>query len=580
MTPSSIQLELPKEHALNKLYYLRVEQSGGLPLPHLLLEGREDLSQEEIKRELNRLENMVTSASDARLEQISHPAASASGMPPLEVNALSSETDDSREEALKTDAPAEEGKIREEENHVFTDINSDHPEDADPLTADLDALPLVFIAADHLAAWIMVLPPVGKGKELNMKILDHALESEGVTFGIDEDLLQRLPQEKERYFNLFLIAKGNHAADGKDGYIVDYFSRSMEKKFTVDEHDRVDYTSLNLVQNVSKGEAICQAVPPTQGVPGRTVYDQEIPAKDGKPVQLPKGRNTEISEDGSQLLAMQDGHVQFSGRSFQVRSVLEIPGNVDYSTGNINYVGDVHIRGNVCSGFSVRAMGNVTVDGVVEAGTIEAGGDLIVARGVVGNSQAVVRAHHSIYAKYLENSVAHARENLHADCIVNSDVYSDGEIQVNTGRGIIIGGKVRAARTVCAKVIGSKTEAATAISLGAQPCANFERELLELNIEKLMKELEQVERQPDSPARTKRLGKIRLDTSVERMKLNQLDKELAAQQDEDEKPESWRMECDIAYPGIVLTMGNVTMNLTDETWKCNAKLVDGEIRLS
>ncbi len=61
---------------------------------------------------------------------------------------------------------------------------------------------------------------------------------------------------------------------------------------------------LNLVQNINKGEVICQQFRPVEGVPGRTVLDQEIPCKTGKEVRLPKGRNTEISEDGTQLLAV------------------------------------------------------------------------------------------------------------------------------------------------------------------------------------------------------------------------------------------------------------------------------------
>ena len=126
----------------------------------------------------------------------------------------------------------------------------------------------------------------------------------------------------------------------------------MKKKYEADEHGRVDYFHLNLVQNVEKGQPICQIVPPVEGIPGRNVLDEEIPCKEGKMPVLPKGRNTEASEDGMQLLAVKAGRVEFSGRSFLVKSVLEIGGNVDFSTGNINFVGDVHIHGDVSSGNS------------------------------------------------------------------------------------------------------------------------------------------------------------------------------------------------------------------------------------
>ena len=66
--------------------------------------------------------------------------------------------------------------------------------------------------------------------------------------------------------------------------------------------------------------------------------------------------------------------------------MLDIPGNVDFSTGSINFLGDINIKGDVLSGFTVRAMGNIHVDGVIEAGSaVEAGGDLVVVKGILGD---------------------------------------------------------------------------------------------------------------------------------------------------------------------------------------------------
>ena len=94
------------------------------------------------------------------------------------------------------------------------------------------------------------------------------------------------------------------------------------------------------------------------------MLDTEIPAKSGKSVPLPKGRNTEITEDGDTLIASMPGHVEFSGSTFQVKPVLDIDGDVDFSTGNIKFVGDVNIKGDVLSGFTVRSAGNIQVGGV------------------------------------------------------------------------------------------------------------------------------------------------------------------------------------------------------------------------
>lgn len=541
------QLIFPEDHALNQLFQLRREQAGELPYPELLLEGCENMPMEELGRELDRLDAELTSIAVSRLKEATPPPA------------LPEETDGVEEEKRM------DGEESEEPEEI--------PE------PELDALPVVFVAGDKMRAWIMVFPPVGQGREADGEMLEKALKEKGVAFGVKEEGLKEFLKRPERYFRLFQAAEGREVVQGKDGYIVDFFSRIDKRQIEVDEFDRVDYTSLNLVQSAAEGDVICEAVPPTNAVPGRTVLDKEIPGRDGKAAALPKGRNTEISEDGSKLLASTSGRVEFSGRSFQIKSMLDVEGNVDYSTGNINFLGDVHIRGDVCSGFFVRSVGNITVDGVVEAGTVEAGGDLIVAKGIVGNKETIVRSHHNIYTKYLDNGIVHVRENLYTDSILHSEVYCDGEIQVISGRGTIVGGTVRAAKGINAKVVGNRSESTTNVMLGGQPCADFERELLLENIADLEEEMETLERQPESPARTKRMNKVRLDLSVDKMKLGQFNKDMEKAEKKQEVLVKSRLKCGIAYPGTVLTIGEETLHLTQETSSCDGRLVNGEIRL-
>ena len=541
------ELKLPMEHALNQLYDLREEQAGALPAPRLRLEGGEDMSEERLERELERLYTKITDKADARLKK-AVPADSKTALGKMGL--------------LAEEEPLSEGEEKPE---------------APPI--ELDALPFIFISADKLTAWLMVFPPVGRGKEINKELLEQSLKGSGVAFGVDTELLDRLPGDRERYFRLFRAAKGRPAVQGKDGYVVDYFERSIKRQVSVDEHDRVDYASLNLVQSAEEGAVICEAFPPTKAVSGRTVLNQEIPGKDGKAATLPKGQNTEISKDGTKLLASKTGRVEFGGRAFQVKPTMNIEKNVDYSTGNINFVGDVHICGDVLSGFQVKSMGNITVDGVVEAGTVEAGGDLVIAKGIVGDQEAVIRAGRNVYSKYLEHGIVHARGNVITDCILHSDVYCDGEIQVTSGRGVIVGGRIRAARGIKANAVGTRSGSPTTVVLGGQPCADFDRKLLIQSIEDMEQEMVKLERQPDSPDKARRMGKIRLDLSVNRMKLGQFDKEKEKIEEKLEEQGGCRMKCGILYSGVTLTIGKETLQVSLEVSSCNARLVEGEIRL-
>jgi len=390
----------------------------------------------------------------------------------------------------------------------------------------LDAEVQVFVTTDRMLAWLLIYPPFNGGENVNVNMIQTALEHFRVRYGVNEEILEQIPDLPERYFSLIPIAFGEPPVHGKDGYVIDLFSRSPVRTLKEDEEGRIDYSAVETFQNVKKGEVVCRIIPPTPCVNGRSVADTAVPAKQGKPATVPKGRNTEMSEEGDALIASRDGHVEFSGRSFQVKPVLDIGGNVDFSTGNIKCLGDVHIHGDVTSGFTVRATGNVTVDGVVEACTIEAGGDLLVRKGVQGNKQAVVRAHRSIFAKYLESCNVYARENLEAECIISCDVYSDGAVTIRSGRGAIIGGQVRAAQMVSANIVGARSGCRTSISLGGRPCEEFERETLQRELKEMEAELPKVERQPDSPAKLRQLSKLRVMISANKMKLKQFDKEL------------------------------------------------------
>ncbi|MCI9027733.1 MAG: DUF342 domain-containing protein [Lawsonibacter sp.] len=526
-------LELPAEHPINRLYDQRRKEHGYLPSPRICLDEDGVLPEEMVLKERNRLQTILKGACLARMKE-------ARG----------------KDQVKKKKEEAQEGP---------------------PV---LEAKPFFFLSADKLFAWMIVFPPVGEGAELTRELIYQAMITQGISYGVNTKLVDRLPRDDRRYFTLFLVAKGKPAFDGKNGNIVDNFPRVIERILEVDEYDQVDYTALNLIRNVKQGQEICRLIKPTEGEPGRTVLDQEVPAKSGKSVPLPQGKNTEISEDGLSLLASIAGHVEFSGRSFQVKPVMDIPGNVDFSTGNITFLGDVNVHGDVLSGFSVRAMGNIHVDGAIEAGcTVEAGGDLVVVKGILGDGSTVVRAQRCVFSKYVENSTIYVRENLQTDCIINGNVYCDGEVQVRSGRGCIMGGRVWAAKLVSAQSVGSQSECKTAIALGGLPCTNFEREVVAQELRELEIEMEKLEAQLDSPVKASLLGKLRMKLSVSELKLRQMEDDLMDIKLELNEKNDGRLECGIAYPGTELTFGDEVLRLRQESRQCIAKLLYGEIVL-
>jgi hypothetical protein len=430
----------------------------------------------------------------------------------------------------------------------------------------LDAACKVYVSKFAMVAWAFIFPPSSPEGKLPLDEVGEALEASGVTSGVDSTAVLRLAKE-DVFFELVPLACGTPPVQGSDGKVVEYYAREVTHDIKVDENGVADYRSTNYVQVIEKDTVICDIVPPVEGQPGVRVDGKLVEPKKVHPVKAPIGPNTTLSEDGTQLLAGIDGHLIYNNGAFQIRPLLDVQGDVDYSTGNIDYRGDVHIHGDVRENFFVRATGTVTVDGTVEAANIEAGGDLIVSSGVLGDNRATIKSGGCIRVKYLESCVAYAAQGVYADCIVSSHVYSDDIISVTTGRGTIIGGTMTAARMIKARMIGSQANMKTALVLGELPYVQeklrngradlktVRQELKELN-----KELEFLEEQQGLEGMSERLAKTRLRRSVLCMKESQLRKRQGEEREMEADLSRCRLEADTIYPVT-------TLKISEDTWK-------------
>jgi len=488
-------VQLSSDHPLQQLYQMRRKEAGSLPAPRVCIDEDGVLPEDFVRQEKARLETALRRMCSTRLKVLRG----------------SSNNKPKPKKGEEADAKAE----------VKPDA--------------VDALPWFFLSNDKIYAWVLVFPPNSEGKELSRELLLRAMDEAGISFGVDYRLIDRLSHDDSRYFNLFLLAKGKPAFDGRNGNIVDYVPRVIERVLQTDEYDQVDYAALNLIHNVEEGQELCRVIRPTEGEPGRTVLDQEIPAKSGKDVPLP------------------------------------------FSTGNIKFLGDVNIQGDVLTGFTVRAMGSIWVGGVVEAGsTVEAGGDLTVVKGILGDGTTSIRSHRCVFSKYVENATICARENLQTDAIINGSIYCDGQVVVRSGRGSIIGGRIWAAQKVTATSVGAKSECRTSIALGGLPCTNFELELAKRELKDLEIEKEKLECMLDSPVKTSILAKLGMKLSAAELKVEQLEEDLLGS-DEPGKKNEGRLECSTAHPGTEISFGEETVRLRQENQQCIVKMVNGEI---
>ena len=450
----------------------------------------------------------------------------------------------------------------------------------------MDAEPHVYLSKDKMLAWLFIFPPVGEGGKLTLESISNALRDQNVVSGLDSGAMVRAFEEK-RLFTLLPVAVGTPPVQGKNGTVIEHFAREMPFEVKIDEHGFADYRQSNYIVQVLKDEILCDIVAPEEGRAGLRVDGQVVDPKPVHAAKVPRGTNTSISEDGKFLHSTMDGHLEYKNNAFHVRPVIVIDGDVDYNVGSINFTGDVHIKGDVREGFTVSATGSVTVDGLVEATTVEAGGDMLIGRGVVGDNRALLRSYGTVRVKYLENCVVYASRGIYADCIMNSQIFSDGLIDVTSGRGSIIGGALTAANKIKAKMIGAESGRRTDLTLGILPCVENELQDIKNDIlatrkegENLDRQLENLEAQQGLEGSDPRLAKARMRKSVLQMKEKKLLKRRAELEPMEVDHAHCKLEGEEIFPITTLTLGAAVWTATETKRRCKVRLdsVDGTLK--
>ena len=350
--------------------------------------------------------------------------------------------------------------------------------------------PIVQITADGMEAYIMLVTP-DDGGEYTVESLQKALDERGVKYGIDELALKELADEK-KYGLETLIARGTEAVDGKDGYYDYNFNCNFDKKPLIKPDGTVDYWSVKSIESVVQDQVIAEYHPCVEGTDGKTVTGKPIPAKRGRE-QLPlKGKGFERRDDNT-YVALMSGKIETQNDRVVILPVHELSGNADLSSGNIDFHGDVVIHGSVESGVIVKASGTITVDGIVEACTLEAGKDIILRSGMLGGNKASVKTKGSITAKFFEFTRIECAGDIRADVLMDCQVQCFGKIIMNGKRGSIIGGHTHGVCGIEVTTLGNDAEKKTVIMAGASPEEYAKLKQLEKTIQELSQGLVQID---------------------------------------------------------------------------------------
>lgn len=434
-------------------------------------------------------------------------------------------------------------------------------------------------------AFMTIEPPENGGLEMTLDKALAAVAEKGISFGLMKKEIETAVKEK-RYGENICIARWKPPVDGEDGKIEYYFRRDSTIKPTEDEHGKVDFKNLGLVRNIYKGTAIAKITLPTQGTPGTDIMGKNVTQKVGIAAKFTVGKGTELVNDGTEIVATLDGNLVYSSGAFSVEETLVIRGDVDVSSGNIDFIGDVIIKGNVLEGFAVTSKKNVSINGSVTNGTITAEGNITVKLGSINST--LHSEHGSIKLDFCENSKLYAEQNIEAASFVGGEVFAGKNI-IAGGKGIMMGGKYTALENITASVIGSESYAKTMITLGNNAILTEEMENAQHTIAAYEDKLDQLGKiiaTLTEMAKTSKLSPDREQMKVNAMRsrfqiqgeIKRLNARIKEIETTLERKQNLSVSCKKAfYPGVTLRINSCVYQVNTITSHSKAMIDGGEI---
>ena len=456
----------------------------------------------------------------------------------------------------------------------------------------------IALSKDSLEAYLQINKPGIELTEPEISQIIEEIENKGITD------LRYSPAELSVIikaspgFDKIIIATGQAPIDQKNGYIEIAIKNNNDGKPLVLDDGRVDFYNLGLVTSVYENDTLAVVHHPEGGFDGIDVKGNVVPFKPGKKAKIPRGKNIKFDENTGKIVALINGQVSFSEDNISVYQVLEVK-DVDFKTGNIDFVGSVIINGSVTDGFTVKAQGDVTVMGYVDSSFITCSGNLNVSGGIQGRNKGKVDAVGNVVARYIENCEVRAGGSVIVkDAIMHSKVYAKDKILAVEGKGLMVGGIVSAGKEIHCNTLGSHLATVTEMEVGVNPELRQQLQVISKDLSKMLednKKAKQAERILNiKQEQLKKVGKelpmehkgmlVRLGITTKH-----LDKKINETQSQQEELMEKLLSSsggiikgnNTVYPGVKITIGTRYRNISDKRFSSTFSIADdGEIKIT
>lgn len=209
-----------------------------------------------------------------------------------------------------------------------------------------------------------------------------------IKHGIDASLIERACQATEE--GMYKIVTATEPIEGKNGevsFLVEVDEKMMGPKEL--ENGTVDFRETTYIPTIEEGTVFAKIDPPEEGQEGKNVLGEPIPAPKVYPILVRTGKGATYLEEDRQLVATLSGRPEVKRQGHMIRASV-LPkfihsGDVDVSTGNIRFTGDVDIHGQVDENMIVEADGDIFIKGNVSNSFVHAGNTVRIKQNVINS---------------------------------------------------------------------------------------------------------------------------------------------------------------------------------------------------
>ena len=322
---------------------------------------------------------------------------------------------------------------------------------------------------------VMVLPPQKRQKkQLVLEEIQTIISEIPIKLMVNYDKITELVEYNLKYNEgvMCVFVEGRKPIDGNVQKVI------LDYDFTLDsgkesETGAIDFKERGFIHNIEAGIQIAHFMEEKPSIDGLDIYDVLMEAHYDDDPCYKLGKNITVDPDGITIRSGIRGILSNHNNTLSVSTVAEID-KVDLSTGNIEVNGSLIIRDNVAPGFSIKTEGDIYVHGNIEDAYIECAGNLIVSGGIIGGPNSTIRVNGKMYSQFIRNANIICKGDVLSQQLVNAEIAGNDRVIILEGKGVIIGGNVKALNGVWAKSIGSMSESKTTITVGRDAEADAE----------------------------------------------------------------------------------------------------------